>query len=167
MWWRLPRSKFKEGKGEGNRRAMKKLVNSGVVPGILAYERDRAVGWCAIAPRDQFPGLDRSRVLARVDAEPVWSITCFFVARDRRHTGITEALIRESVRYARAKGARIVEAYPVEPAVKGIADASAFTGLASAFVNAGFTEAVRRSPHRAVYRLKTGRPDRGTTNQNE
>ena len=153
MWWRLPRSVFNEKKGDGNRRSMKKLVDSGVVPGILAYEGDRAVGWCSIAPRDDFPALDRSRVLARVDDQPVWSMSCFFVARDRRRIGITAALIRESVRFARANGARIVEAYPVDPGEKGMADAFAFTGLASAFLKAGFVEAARRSPHRAVYRL--------------
>ena len=155
MWWRLPRSVFNEKKGDGNRRSMKKLVDSGVVPGILAYEGDRAVGWCSVAPREAFPALDRSRVLARVDDEPVWSMPCFFVARDRRRSGITEELIRESVRYARANGARIVEAYPVTPGEKGMADAFAFTGLASSFLKAGFIEAARRSPRRAVYRLQT------------
>jgi GNAT superfamily N-acetyltransferase len=157
MWWRLPRSEFNAKKGDGNRRSMKKLVDSGVIPGILAYEGDRAVGWCSIAPRDDFPGLDRSRVLARVDDAPVWSITCFFVARDRRHAGITGALIKEAVRFARANGARIVEAYPVEPGEKGTADAFAFTGLASAFLKTGFAEAARRSPSRAVYRRTAGR----------
>jgi len=66
---------------------------------------------------------------------------------------MTGALIREAVRYARENGARIIEAYPVDPVEKGMADASAYTGLASAFLKAGFAEAARRSPRRAVYRL--------------
>lgn len=152
MWWRLQRSVYNAGRGEGNRRAMKKLVDRGTVPGIVAYEGDRPVGWCSVAPREDFPALERSRVLARVDDLPVWSIVCFFVARDMRRKGMTSDLIAAAVRYARKHGARIVEAYPVEPGTAGTADAFAFTGLASVFQKAGFVEAARRSTKRAVYR---------------
>jgi GNAT superfamily N-acetyltransferase len=152
MWWRLPRSRFDAGKSGGNRRALKKLVDAGTVPGILAYEGVRPVGWCSVAPRDEFAGLERSRVLARVDESAVWSIVCFFIARDKRHTGVTRKLIDEAVRYAKKKGARIVEAYPIEPGAGGTADAFAYTGIASTFRAAGFAEAARRSPRRAVYR---------------
>jgi GNAT superfamily N-acetyltransferase len=157
MWWRLARAEFNAGKGDGNRNALKKLVAGGIVPGILAFEGDRPVGWCSVAPREDFPGLQRSRVLARVDDRPVWSIVCFFVAKDRRRTGLTERLIREAVRYAGHNGARVVEGYPVEPGEAGTADAFAFTGIASAFTRAGFVEAARRSPRRAVYRKEIGR----------
>jgi GNAT superfamily N-acetyltransferase len=115
------------------------------------------VGWCSVAPRGRFPGLERSRVLARVDGESVWSIVCFFVARDARRGGVTAALIQAAVRHAAENGARIVEGYPVEPTERGMADAFAFTGLASAFRKAGFTEAARRSSKRAVYRIATAR----------
>jgi GNAT superfamily N-acetyltransferase len=152
MWWRLTRSEFNASKGEGNRRGMKKLVGAGVLTGILAYEGERAVGWCSVAPRSDFGALARSRVLAPVDDAPVWSVVCFFVARDRRHSGLTERLLDAAVRSAKAQGARIVEGYPVEPGPAGTADAFAFTGLASVFVRAGFSEAARRSPRRAVYR---------------
>jgi len=152
MWWRLPRPAFNAGKGDGNRRAMKRLVDAGKVPGILAYEGERAVGWCSVAPRADFGGLARSRVLAPVDDTPVWSVTCFFVAKDRRHAGVTGELLEAAVRYAKSKGARIVEGYPVEPGEGGTADAFAWTGLASVFRRAGFTEAARRSARRAVYR---------------
>jgi GNAT superfamily N-acetyltransferase len=157
MWWRLPRSQYNAGRGNGNRRAMKKLVDGGAITGLLAYEGARAVGWCSIAQRGEFIGLERSRVLARVDDRPAWSIVCFFVAKDRRHTGVTEKLLEAAVRFARRNGARIIEGYPVEPGSGGTADAFAYTGLASVFRRAGFTEAARRSPRRAVYR-KTVRP---------
>jgi GNAT superfamily N-acetyltransferase len=105
-----------------------------------------------VAPRDEFEGLERSRVLARVDDAAVWSLVCFFIARDMRRTGVTRKLIDEAVRHAKKKGARIVEAYPIEPGAGGTADAFAYTGIASTFKAAGFTEAARRSPRRAVYR---------------
>ncbi len=159
MWWRLTRSEFNARKGEGNRRAFRKLVDAGAVPGILAFEDGRAVGWCSVAPRAELGGLARSRVLAAVDDAPAWSVVCFYVAKDRRHSGLTGKLLDAAVRYAGSRGARIVEGYPVEPGPGGTADAFAFTGLSSVFRRAGFTEAARRSPRRAVYR-KTVRPAR-------
>ena len=153
MTYRLSHSTWKKQQGEKNRRAFQRIVASGVPTGVLAYLGKEPVGWCAVAPREDFPALDRSRVLARVDDAPVWSIVCFFVARGMRHRGMTSDLIEAAVRYARRNGARIVEAYPVEPGAGGTADAFAFTGLASAFRRAGFVEAARRSPRRAVYRL--------------
>jgi GNAT superfamily N-acetyltransferase len=158
MWWRLTQSRFNGQKGAGNRRALKRLVDAGDVPGILAYDGDRPVGWCSVGPRDGFPALDRSRVLGRVDAQQAWSIVCFFVAKDCRKRGITEKLIKAAVSHARRKGAAIIEAYPVSPGANGMPDAWAYTGFESAFTRAGFTEAVRRSPRRAVWRLT---PPRG------
>lgn len=157
MWWRLPRSEFNARKGEGNRRALKKLVDAGTVPGIIAYDGERPVGWCSVAPREDFPALARSRVLARVDDEPVWSIVCFFVAKDFRRRGLTGRLVKAAARHARANGARIVEAYPIASAESGMPDAWAYTGFESVFAKAGFTEAARRSPRRAVWRLRVGR----------
>ncbi|HDR06229.1 MAG TPA: GNAT family N-acetyltransferase, partial [Candidatus Coatesbacteria bacterium] len=76
MYWRLKRKDFDKGYGEANRRELRRIVEAGEAPGILAYEGDEPVGWCSVAPREAFPSLDRSPVLKRVDDEPVWSITC-------------------------------------------------------------------------------------------
>ena len=79
MWWRLTQREFDAQKGEGNRRAMKAIVDSGRVPGVLAYHEGQPVGWCSVAPREEFPRLGRSRILKPVDDEPVWSVVCFFI----------------------------------------------------------------------------------------
>jgi hypothetical protein len=79
MFWRLTRSEFEKKKGAGNRQALKKLVESGKVPGVLAYADGVPVGWCAVAPRADYSTLERSRVLAPIDDHPVWSVPCFFV----------------------------------------------------------------------------------------
>src|SRR5512133_3597105 len=81
MWWRLRRADWKAGKGEANRRAFAAYVEARHVPGLLAYAGHEPVGWVAVEPRAAYPGLARSRNLAAVDDVPVWSITCFFVAR--------------------------------------------------------------------------------------
>lgn len=159
MWPRLTRSRFTQLKGEGNRRAMKRLVQSGRVTGVLGYLGDEPVGWCSIEPREEIPSLSRSRILAPVDDRPVWSIVCLFVAKEHRKHGVSVRMIDGAVAYARARGATIVEAYPVEPKKSPMPAPFAYTGLASGFLRAGFREVARRSETRPVMRrlLRTGR----------
>ncbi len=152
MWWRLKRSEFERQKGEGNREAFKAIVAAGEEPGILAYSEGRPVGWCAIAPREEYPVLERSRILKRVDDEPVWSVTCFFVAKPFRRRGLTPLLLEVAVDFAAERGARIVEGYPVEPKKADMPAAFAYTGLASTFRRAGFVEVARRSESRPIMR---------------
>lgn len=156
MFWRLPRKEWEAGKGAGNKRKMKALVNGGREPGVIAYADGEPIGWCAVAPRENYSGLERSRILAPIDDEPVWSVSCLFVAREYRKRGVSVRLLEEAVRFASARGARIVEGYPVEPAAN-MADAFAWTGLASAFVKAGFRETLRRSKTRPIMRVTSAR----------
>jgi GNAT superfamily N-acetyltransferase len=152
MWWRLARSAFLKGKGAGNRRALGRIVRAGGVPGLIAYSGGIPVGWCSVAPREDYPVLSRSRVLAPVDDRPVWSIVCFFVAKPFRRAGLTAALIEGALAHAKKRGAAIVEGYPVEPKKGVMPDAFAYTGLASSFRGAGFVEVARRSATRPVMR---------------
>jgi GNAT superfamily N-acetyltransferase len=153
MWWRLTRTEFERGKGGKNRSAMKRIVDSGRVPGILAYHDGKAVGWCSAGPREDFAALERSRVLKRIDGASVWSIVCFFVDKAERRRGLTKELIGAAARYARTRGASLMEGYPVASAKENYPDVFAYTGFASAFEAAGFKVAARPSAKRAVYRL--------------
>ena len=158
MWWRLTHAEFEQRKGERNRRAMRRIVSSGEVPGIIGYIGGDPVAWCAVAPRECFPRLERSRILKRLDEEPVWSVVCFFIARPFRKHGLSRSMLEEAVRYAASKGAEVVEGYPVEPAKGATADVFAYTGLASVFRSAGFTEAARRSATRPIMRRRVKGP---------
>jgi len=153
MTWRLPRAKFLANQGSANKRSFRKIVRSGAEPGVLAYADGRPVGWCAVAPRSEFSFLDRSRVLAPVDDQPVWSVTCFFVAKEWRRRGLSVKLLKAAVEFARKRGAKIVEGYPQEPRMK-LPGAFVWTGLASAFRKAGFTVAARRSKLRPIMQLE-------------
>jgi GNAT superfamily N-acetyltransferase len=79
-------------------------------------------------------------------------VTCFFVARPYRRSGLSVELLRGAVKLARSKGARIVEGYPTEARGKRSADVFVFTGLASSYLAAGFHEVARRSPARPIMR---------------
>ncbi len=152
MWWRITRKEFEAGQGEANRAAFRQIVARGDVPGILAYHEGKPVGWCAVQPREAYPVLQRSPTLKPVDEQPVWSITCFFVAKPYRCSRLTAALIRAAVNHAARHGARIVEGYPVEPRSEDAPDLYVFTGFASTFREAGFVEVARRSPTRPIMR---------------
>ena len=149
---RLPRAEYERQKGEGNRLALRALVDGGTIPGVLAYLEGQPVGWCSIEPRAAFSALARSRILQPLDDQPVWSIVCLFIAREHRGKGVSTALIYGAAAYARSRGARIVEAYPVEPKTNPMPAVFAYTGIASAFRKAGFVEVARRSETRPIMR---------------
>jgi GNAT superfamily N-acetyltransferase len=152
MWWRLSAKEFEASKGEPNRRAMRKLVKSGQIPGIIAYLDGEAVAWCSVAPRSHFPRLERSRILKPVDAEPVWSIVCLFITKSHRKKGISVRLLKAAASFARKNGAKVVEGYAVDPRKGKTPDTFAYHGPVSAYRGAGFAEVARRSPTRPIMR---------------
>ncbi|NMC85593.1 MAG: GNAT family N-acetyltransferase [Anaerolineaceae bacterium] len=145
-WWRVPGSEFNKMGKDGHKNVIRTAVQEGLEPGLLAYDGTIPAGWVALAPREQYPRLARSRNLYPVDDAPVWSITCFFIDRHYRRQGMMEGLIRAAVDYARTHGAAIVEAYPLDPHEK-ISAGSLYTGVASTFIAAGFVEVARRGDH--------------------
>lgn len=152
MVWRMRRADFAAHKGEGNREALRAIVASGEEPGVLAYAGEAPIAWVAVAPREAYPALDRSRVLARIDDLPVWSISCIFVARRYRRHGITPRLLEAACRHAASHGATIVEGYPVESRTPDMPAPFVWTGIASSFRQAGFIEVARRSASRPIMR---------------
>lgn len=152
MYWRETRAEYEKKKGEANRKALKKLVTTGLPPGLIAYANGKPAGWCALAPREAYSTLGRSRILAPVDEARVWSVPCFFVARPFRRAGLTSRLLQAATEYTRKRGAKILEGYPVDPKKGSMPDVFAWTGLVTAFKNAGFTEVARRSATRPIMR---------------
>jgi GNAT superfamily N-acetyltransferase len=154
MSWRSHRAQFEARKGARNKAALRKIVEHGPPPGVLIYSGTEPVGWCAVAPREVHARLENSRILARVDDQPVWSITCFFVKRTFRRVGVSVLLLKAAAAHSAVHGARIVEGYPVEPRKDPMPDVFAWTGIASAFRRAGFKEVARRSEGRPIMRLE-------------
>jgi GNAT superfamily N-acetyltransferase len=113
---------------------------------MLAYSNEEPVARCSIASRSTY----RRLVSDTSSDEDIWSIACFFVVRRLRGMGITKQLIAAAVHHARAHGAAVVEAYPVE------ADSPSyhFMGFVPVFAEAGFTEVGREGKRRLVIRLK-------------
>jgi GNAT superfamily N-acetyltransferase len=157
MWWRIKRAEFEAQQGHGNHEAMCSIVESGVVPGLLAYHDETPVAWCSVAPREDFGVLDRSPVLKRVDDQPVWSVVCFFMAKGYRQIGLSSRMLAAAIEYASQKGAQIIEGYPIEPKKDSAPDIYAFTGIVSTFTKVGFEEVARRSETRPILRYYVDR----------
>lgn len=152
MNWRFSRPEFEKRKGDENKAALHKLVKKKEAVGLLAYVGNSAAGWCAIAPREKYIRLQNSRVLRPVDDQPVWSLSCFFVAKPYRRMGLSLKLLQATKAYAVEQGATILEAYPIEPNSKTVPDVFAWTGILSTFLAAGFSEVKRHSPSRPIVR---------------
>lgn len=130
-------------------------------PGLLAYRSEPGgartpVGWVTLGPREHFARLEKSPIMKPVDDAPVWSVVCFVVPPAFRHQGVARALLQGAAAYAKAQGATLLEAYPVDKDPPG-ADDWLWHGAASMYTKAGFVEVARRKPTRPVVRLELNR----------
>ncbi len=91
---------------------MKALVESGKSVGLLAYENEVPIGWCSIAPREDYDSLGRSRILKPVDDQKVWSLVCFYIQPKFRNLGVSEVLIKGAIEFVKLHHGTIIEAYP-------------------------------------------------------
>lgn len=128
--------------------------------GLVAYLAGEPVGWCAVEPRTSYPGLLRvyrvpweGRSEDRTD-DSVWAVTCVFGRAGFRRQGISYALVLAAVEFARQRGARALEGYPMltEPGQEIIWN-EMHVGNRSIFAAAGFTEVNHPTPRRVVMRI--------------
>jgi GNAT superfamily N-acetyltransferase len=153
MYYRLSNTDFREGKADDcNKRAIKEIVWSDKPVGILAIYEQKAIAWCAFAPREDFIRLEKSRVHKRIDNEAVWSIPCFFVEKSFRNSGVSSALLKGVIGYAKNNGIKTIEAYPAIPTQDKLPDAFAWIGLYTSFERAGFEIVDRKSKNRPMVR---------------
>jgi GNAT superfamily N-acetyltransferase len=139
MFFRHRRKDFQNKKAAENKRDMKKLVESGTEPGLIAYVDGLPAAWVSLDKRENLPLLVYSTKNRPIDDKPVWSIVCFVVHKDFRRRGLMAKLIDGAVKYIRKRGGTIAEAYPIQPNSPLKNDAG-YTGIASAFLAAGFKE---------------------------
>ena len=145
MFWRLPPAEYERGfrerslegiTGGPNKTRMKKLVEGGAVPGLLAYRHELPVGWVAVSPRAELVRLERS---AGLRSEPderderAWSVSCFYVHRSAWRAGVGAALLEAAIQRAVEQDATSIEAYPVKA---GSVDP--YTGYDTMFERTGF-----------------------------
>jgi GNAT superfamily N-acetyltransferase len=132
---------------------------SGATSGLVAYFDGEPVGWCAVEPRSVYPRLLlRTRVPWEGRAEDktddsVWAVTCFVTRTGFRRRGISRALARAAVDFARERGARALEGYPMITEGQGFLVEELHVGSRSSFADAGFTEVNHPTLRRVVMRI--------------
>ena len=148
MVWRATGAETRQTKGPERKAAIEARVRGKVSIGILGYLEGEPVAWCSIAPRPTYRRLGGPDVAGQ-DPDSVWSLACFFAHRELRGKGVASQLIDAAVAHARAKGATVVEAYPVEPG----SPSYRFMGYVPTFEAAGFNHVNVAGTRRHVMRL--------------
>lgn len=139
--YRLRTSKAnRELRGPERGERVRQLVREDPPPGVLAYDGDEVVGWAAIHPRAD-TSFARNRRIPHVDDVDVWSLWCVRVRPGHRGQGISHELVGGAVEFARAHGAPVVEAYPVDNGGAKVDLTMAYVGTRSLFERAGFVRA--------------------------
>ncbi|MGZ4272066.1 MAG: GNAT family N-acetyltransferase [Solirubrobacteraceae bacterium] len=130
---------------------------SDATSGLVAYIDGEPVGWCAVEPRTAYAGLLRTfrvpwegRAEDKAD-DSVWAVTCLFTRAGFRKRGVSRALARAAVDFARERGARAIEGYPIN--TKNVIAEELHVGTESVFADAGFSEVSRPTLRRVVMRL--------------
>ncbi|WP_114972052.1 GNAT family N-acetyltransferase [Rhodoferax ferrireducens] len=137
---------------QASRSELKALVDSSRPPGLIGYQGKLPVGWVSLGPREDFAKLKRSPVMKAVDDQPVWSLVCFVVPLQYRGQGVARALLDGAMAYAKKRGVKLLEAYPVDKPGRSKDDLMWF-GAKSMYDAAGFQEVARRKPQRPVVRI--------------
>ena len=131
---------------------MKELVWQNKPAGLLGIMEGEAIAWCALAPREDFIKLEKSRVHKRIDDKAVWSIPCFFIDKRYRRSGVSVELLKGAVSFARQSGIKILEAYPTIPTTDRLPDSFLWIGLYKSFERAGFKIVDNTSKNRPMVR---------------
>ena len=127
--------------------------------GLVAYVDDEPAGWVAVEPRTAYPKLRTTRVPwtgrdEDKDDDGIWAVTCFVVRKGYRGRGLTYPLALATIDFARERGARALEAYPMitQPG-KEITWGEVHVGARQVFEDAGFEEVSRPTVRRVVMRI--------------
>ncbi len=117
---------------------VKKLCDSGIPLGVLAYDGDDVVGWAAVSPRADTT-FATSRKIPRIDDLDVWSVWCIRVRPGHRKQGISHSLLAGAVTYAHENGAPAIDGYPVDNNGERVDLTMAYVGTRKLFEDHGFT----------------------------
>jgi len=158
QWWTITNSEFNNTTLDERRELLRDEVTAGPPPALIAYVDGEAAGWVRVGPRTRQVRLARTRNFAASEEDwddgDVWAVTCFVVRKEHRKQGLNAQLLDAALDYARAGGARVVEAYPMDPhAGKKIPVNDLYHGVLSTFEAAGFREVARPRPDLAIVSL--------------
>ena len=159
QWWTITNAEFQRTPIEQRQAMLRDEMQVASPPALIAYVDGEAAGWVRVGPRTRQIRLGRTRNFTAHSEEPwdddsVWAVSCFVVRKEFRRQGLNARLLDAAVDFARAGGARVIEAYPMDPdAGKKIPVNDLYHGVLSTFEQAGFREIARPKPYLALVAL--------------
>ena len=154
VWPLLPNAQWRTTSVDERRELLRAEIDAGPPPGLVAYIDGAPAGWARVGPRSAQRRILRSRAVGAspepVDAEDVWAVTCFSVRREHRRKGLNAAFLDAAADYARDRGARVLEAYPIDTTVGKTSTNALYVGSLSTFLAAGFEERARPTATRVL-----------------
>ncbi|MEV4687981.1 GNAT family N-acetyltransferase [Microbacterium sp. LWH3-1.2] len=159
QWWMITNAQWQQTSQVQRQELLRDELDAGPPPALIAYVDGEAAGWVRIGPRTTQVRLGRTRNFIGAseeawDDETVWSVSCFVVRKEHRNQGLNAMLLEAAIAHARESGARVIEAYPLDPdAGRKIPSNELFHGVLSTFEEAGFHEVARPKPHIAIVSL--------------
>ena len=155
MWFLISVKAFHEPGPVGNRAQFEALVAASEVPmGLIAYQDDQSVGWCALGPRSRYARAIKTPTYKGRDPakdESIWLTPCIFVRKKARKMGVARDLLAAAVQLAQAHGAQAIDAFPYS-GTKRRSVAGSQVGFEPLFAEAGFEVIHTPSPSRVVMR---------------
>lgn len=164
QWYKTPSSQWRSVPVDERAHRLREQTDCGhpgseQTTGLVAYLDDEPVGWCAVEPRVEYPHLLSTRVPWSGRSEDqtdegIWSVTCFVVRSGFRRRGVSRALARAAVDFARQRGAQALEAYPmITQPDSEVTWGELHVGSRSIFADAGLTEVTHPTVRRVVMRI--------------
>lgn len=158
QWWTITNAEWQSTSQPERAQLFRDELEAEPAPGLIAYVGDEPAGWVRVGPRTRQRRLARTKNFAQSrepwDDDSVWAVSCFVVRKEHRGEGLNDRLLAAAVDFARQSGARVVEAYPLDPGAGAKKDSSSlFHGVVSTFVKAGFEEVARPRPDLAIVAL--------------
>jgi GNAT superfamily N-acetyltransferase len=152
MWPRLRSKDWDKSRAAGRKASMKVLADAEQPPGLLAYVDGEPAGWVSVDRRERLDHFEYGRKVKALDRpDGLWSIVCFVIGKEYRGQGMMGRLLEAAIGHAKERGARVVEAYPIEPR-DDLNSYQGFEGLVPVFARAGFKR-VGGTEGRPVMRL--------------
>ena len=128
----------KERTYEGNRSLKQRLVDEGRAHAALVFDGDEAVAWCEYGAPEELPNIyHRKQYDAELDVLPDYRVTCIFVDKKYRRSGLTEVALRGALELISQAGGGVVEGYPHDAG--GAKISVLYNGTRALFERAGFT----------------------------
>lgn len=161
MWFIVRVKDYHSAGREGNRAAFVRLMEEQPIPmGLIAYDDESPVGWCAAGPRARYVRAVNTPTLKSRDhaeSDSVWLVPCFFIKPGFRERGIAFALLERAVDVASEHGASAIEGFPLSGGRRRASGSDLQTGVEALFVGAGFEPVDRPSSNRVIMRRQLAR----------